>query len=60
MIRKNQWRLRYFKCPECGTVTTAPKTDGLSHVGHIKTMWCYVCKADRDHVQIDTDKTRAR
>lgn len=58
MIRKSCWRLRYFRCPVCGTVSTAPKTDGWSHTGHIKTMWCWVCKAERDHVQIDADKAR--
>ena len=58
MLRKSYWRLRYFKCPLCGTVTTAPKTEGTSHRGHVKTMYCYVCLRDTNHVQIDTDKAR--
>ena len=50
--------LRYFKCSWCGAIATAPRTHGKTHAGHIKTMWCYVCKRERDFVQIDQEKTR--
>lgn len=58
MLRKSHWRVRYFKCPVCGTVVTATKTDGPSHNGHVKTMYCYVCMRETDHVQFDSDKAR--
>lgn len=58
MIRKQRWRVRYFKCPVCGTVVTATKMDGLSPPGHIKTMYCWKCKEERDHIQFDSDKAR--
>ena len=50
--------LRYFKCSWCGAIATAPRTHGKTHAGHVKTMWCYVCKRERDFVQIDQEKTR--
>lgn len=58
MLRKPYWRVRYFKCPVCGVVVTATKTDGSSYTGHIKTMYCYKCKVDRDYIQFDSDKAR--
>lgn len=58
MLNKRFWRLRYFKCPICGAVNTAPKTEGLTHKGHIKTMYCFMCKRETDQIQIDADKTR--
>ena len=58
MLRKSYWTLRYFECPNCGIIVTAPKTDGRSHSGHIKTMYCYVCKKETNHVQVDVERAR--
>ena len=44
-------QLRDMVCPVCGTVTTVTKTKGRTHPGHIKTMYCYRCKAVTDHIQ---------
>ena len=57
MLRKRTI-LRYFKCPWCGAIATAPRTHGNTHSGHVKTMWCYVCKCSRDFVQFDSEKGR--
>ena len=51
-VRKLQMRL--FRCEECGTVAPATKRrNKRTAIGHIKTMWCYVCREVRDHVQIE-------
>lgn len=44
---------RLFACPVCGTVAPATKYHGKTKPGHIKTMWCHICKAETDHIQID-------
>lgn len=46
-------QLRVFRCPECGTRLVAPKRIYRTSIGHIKTMWCYVCKAMRDFIQVE-------
>lgn len=46
-------QVRYFKCPECETVVPATKTRHRTSVGHIKTMYCYVCQKTTDHEQIE-------
>jgi hypothetical protein len=33
--------------------TTATKCKGKTRIGHIKTMWCWVCQSDTDMVQED-------
>lgn len=44
---------RLFICPECGVVVPATKYYGKTSVGHIKTMYCYQCKEDKDFEQIE-------
>jgi phage antirepressor YoqD-like protein len=46
-----------YQCPECETVIQAPKQQTARNIrrsreGHIKTMWCHVCKKDTGHVQL--------
>ena len=43
---------RRFKCPVCKTIQVAYKSSAhRTAEGHIKTMWCYWCKAERQFVQ---------
>jgi len=49
--------IRRFKCPVCGADATAPKLS-MTGNGHIKTMYCPVCKQERDFVQVGIDKAR--
>lgn len=49
--------LRWFKCPVCGLVLSAPKHAGDAP-GHIKDMWCPTCKAEQKFEQTDTQKIR--
>lgn len=58
MCKKPVVTLRRFKCPECGQEMTAPKTAGMTHTGHIKTMYCPMCREYRDFVQHDSDRTK--
>ena len=51
-------RIRFFRCPSCGIVLTAPKARGMTHTGHVKTMYCFICGVDRDFVQIDSERVR--
>ena len=55
---RRKCNLRYFKCPVCSAMLTAPKKYGITHTGHIKTMYCFVCGTERDFVQVDSEKTR--
>ena len=50
--------LREFKCPDCGTFMRAAK-HRLTEKGHIKTMWCPMCKEERDFVQVGYTKLLA-
>ena len=44
---------RIFQCPCCGEKMTAyKKSSRRTAAGHIKTMWCYRCKSERQFVQI--------
>ena len=58
-MRAKHWYLRTFRCPECGTVLTAPK-NRPTEVGHIKTMWCPVCGVERDFEQTELERVKKR
>lgn len=58
MRKRRYFSLRRFKCPECGAVLTATKHTKRTGDGHVKTMWCFTCKAERDFVQVDVDKAK--
>ena len=47
MKQPNKVVIREFECPECGERILAPKHK-RSEKEHIKTMWCWKCKAERD------------
>lgn len=44
---------RLFRCPLCGGETRAAKAIHRTGPGHIKTTWCYRCRKDTDHEQVD-------
>ena len=44
MPKRRETVYRDFKCPVCGARITMPKRKGRTHAGHIKHIWCYVCK----------------
>lgn len=58
MRKRRGFTVRHFRCPECGASVAAAKGKCRTGQGHIKTMYCYVCKRDRDFVQVDSDITR--
>jgi transcription elongation factor Elf1 len=49
--------IRWFGCPECGAVVTATKGQ-KTPAGHIKTMYCPICKTDRRFMQVDIEALR--
>lgn len=56
-MKRKKTVIRYFKCPECSVIITAPKSKSKgSEKGHIKTMYCYKCKQKRDFVLIDKEE----
>lgn len=46
-------QVRWFTCPVCGALNPATKAEGRAHRGHIKTMYCYRCREERDQEQTD-------
>ena len=46
-------QLRTFECPICGTRVPATKTKHKTKPGHVKTMYCYVCMKETEHVQTE-------
>ena len=46
-------QVRYFRCMECGNVSPATKTRHKTSKGHIKDMYCYVCKRETKHEQTE-------
>lgn len=57
-IRRNKFasyrpQKRIFVCPECGEKRDAIKYEGKTKPGHIKTMWCFSCEKETDHLQIE-------
>lgn len=59
MCRKRRFvTLRRFRCPVCGQEMVASKLHSPTFKGHIKTMYCPMCKEDRDFVQTEMDRTR--
>jgi len=58
MRRRVVTTIRFFKCPVCGTTITAPKYIGKTNIGHVKTMYCYICGKEQDLVQIESEKTK--
>lgn len=58
-MRAKHWYLRTFRCPECGAELTAPKNKPTP-VGHIKTMYCPVCRAERDFEQTELERVKKR
>lgn len=52
-MRKRCVAERIFECPECGVHLTAYKSRSFfTSEGHVKTMWCYRCRTDRNMVQL--------
>lgn len=47
-------QIRIFECPVCGKRTHAPKyMAAKTNIGHVKTMYCWGCKEERDLIQIE-------
>lgn len=49
--------IRRFKCSVCGADASAPKLSKTSN-GHIKTMYCHICKQEREFTQVGIDRVR--
>jgi len=46
-------QVRLFACPVCGARKPATKRAGRkTEAGHIKTMWCFCCREERDFEQV--------
>lgn len=46
-------QIRVFECPECGTKTTCTKAKGRTYPGHVKNLYCFVCRKDVQQTQIE-------
>ena len=47
-------RIKYsdFYCTKCKSKITLPRIYQTREKGHIKTMWCYKCKAEENFVEV--------
>ena len=52
MSKRKNLQLRRFRCNTCGKEADAPKSKGRTSPGHIKTMYCYVCRMRTNHTQL--------
>jgi len=53
-MKKQSITMRWFKCPECGAVSTAPKKSSRrTKIGHVKTMRCWKCQKVQQFEQIE-------
>jgi transcription elongation factor Elf1 len=50
-VERYRPQIRSFVCTVCGNKATFPKYLGKTKAGHVKTVYCYVCKARTDHIQ---------
>lgn len=59
MKSTNTVMIRRFLCPVCGQKMTACKQHRATANGHIKTMYCPMCRKTQDFVQYDIERVRA-
>ena len=52
-MRNYDYKIRIFKCPDCGNKMYAPKNvEFMTHGGHKKKMFCAFCKDIKNMTQI--------
>lgn len=52
MKKKGSMSETSLKCTECGNVNTLFRDSGWRKKdGHIKTVWCFKCKKETDHIE---------
>lgn len=44
--------MRYFRCTGCGIMRAAQKRR-KTKIGHIKHMYCPICKGVTEHIQVE-------
>ena len=53
-MRKREYIISELKCPVCGQIMTVPRYKSAKREkGHIKTMFCPICKKKRQFRQLD-------
>ena len=52
MRKRRKFCIRTVQCPGCGNKVFATKLKSPTGDGHIKTMYCPWCKADKDMEQV--------
>lgn len=51
-MRRRRMQVSYLECPVCGSAATVPRPMSRKRPrGHVKTMWCPMCKDVRDFVE---------
>ena len=54
-MRKKNYVIRIFRCPECHkTMSAAKRTNKMTGKGHVKTMYCPFYKEVRDYEKTNT------
>lgn len=53
-MKKHNFYIRNFRCPVCNTYRQATKKScHKTSAGHLKFMWCCVCKEERNFEQVE-------
>lgn len=51
-MRKQKYVISYLRCQECGEIMPIPRLISAQRENnHIKTMWCWKCKKERDFIE---------
>ena len=51
--KRQQYIISELKCPVCGNNFSVPRRKGkLRPIGHIKDIWCPVCKKTQKFIEI--------
>lgn len=60
-IAKRALSKAILKCPDCGNTYTVYRTIKVTRSyqpGHIKDLWCHICKGERKHIQLSSNDAK--
>lgn len=52
-MKRNNFTLSDFICPECGNIITLPRLINKERARyHMKKIWCYKCNKEINHIEL--------
>ncbi len=53
MSRAVKCKATQLKCPQCGNIASIMrKESSLRKVGHLKKLYCFICKEEVNHIEL--------